>query len=413
MVRLRRLLRIKLAIMDRRRVRTIRLTVLLGVIAVVFSLAGCQSGLFSNKSVTETTIPSLTPTLTARPVTTRVWPGPVETPATPVPAPFPGISLHDEIESIVLLGLDQDYPFTGRTDAMYLILYNRRTSMASVISIPPDLFVYIPGYTMQRINNAYPVGGISLVKDTLEYNLGISPDHYLLVQMSDFSRLVDAIGGIDVVVIDDLTDPCFLTPGSVHMNGGQAFCYAAHRRGEDDMDRNRRQLQVMRAFFLRLLMDGEIARLPELYAEFKDTVTTDLTLVDLLADIPLAIQLADPQRMAYHQISWDEVTQWLMPGRAKSIVLLPNREAVTALIQEAVTFIMTPAAYSDLAATLQVQLTRAVLSSYTPTFTQSAHTQTPTPQTAIPSPTWTVTPGSTTLTPTPTPTPTQTVYPYP
>ena len=118
-------------------------------------------------------------------------------------------------------------------------------------------------------------------------------------------------------------------------------------------------LQVMRAFFLRLLMDGEIARLPELYAEFKDTVTTDLTLVDLLADIPLAIQLADPQRMAYHQISWDEVTQWLMPGRAKSIVLLPNRDAVTALIQEAVTFIMTPAAYSDLAATLQVQLTRA------------------------------------------------------
>ncbi len=113
------------------------------------------------------------------------------------------------------------------------------------------------------------------------------------------------------------------------MNGGQAFCYAAHRRGEDDMDRNRRQLQVMRAFFLRLLMDGEIARLPELYAEFKDTVKTDLTLVDLLADIPLAIQLADPQRMAYHQISWDEVTQWLMPGRAKSIVLLPNREALT------------------------------------------------------------------------------------
>jgi hypothetical protein len=115
--------------------------------------------------------------------------------------------------------------------------------------------------------------------------------------------------------------------------------------------------------------------------------------------------------MAYHQISWDEVTQWLMPGRAKSIVLLPNREALVALLQEAATFIMTPAAYSDLAATLQSQLTRVVLSSYTPTFTQSAETQTPTHQTAFPSPTWTVTPGSMTLTPTPTPT--QTVYPYP
>jgi LCP family protein required for cell wall assembly len=397
--------------MAAKRTQAIRLAALLGVIAVVISLAGCQIDLFSDMSVTETTIPSLTPTLTARPVITRVWPGPVETPATPVPAPFPGISLHDEVESIVLLGLDQDYPFTGRTDAMYLILYNRRTSMASVISIPPDLFVYIPGYTMQRINNAYPVGGISLVKDTLEYNLGISPDHYLMVQMSDFPRLVDAVGGIDVVVIDDLTDPCFLTPGSIHMNGGQAFCYAAHRRGEDDMDRNRRQLQVMRAFFLRMLMDGEIARLPELYDVFKDTVTTDLTLIDLLADIPLAIQLADPQRMAYHQISWDEVTQWLMPGRAKSIVMLPNREALTALIQDAVTFIMTPAAYSDLAATLQVQLTRAVLSSYTPTFTGTPQT---TPVISItPTPTTTPVPGTTTVTPTLTHTPTQTVYPYP
>jgi LCP family protein required for cell wall assembly len=397
--------------MAAKRTQAIRLAALLGVIAMVISLAGCQIDLFSDMSVTETTIPSLTPTLTARPVITRVWPGPVETPATPVPAPFPGISLHDEVESIVLLGLDQDYPFTGRTDAMYLILYNRRTSMASVISIPPDLFVYIPGYTMQRINNAYPVGGISLVKDTLEYNLGISPDHYLMVQMSDFPRLVDAVGGIDVVVIDDLTDPCFLTPGSIHMNGGQAFCYAAHRRGEDDMDRNRRQLQVMRAFFLRMLMDGEIARLPELYDVFKDTVTTDLTLIDLLADIPLAIQLADPQRMAYHQISWDEVTQWLMPGRAKSIVLLPNREALTALIQDAMTFIMTPAAYSDLAATLQVQLTRAVLSSYTPTFTGTPQT---TPVISItPTPTTTPVPGTTTVTPTLTHTPTQTVYPYP
>jgi LCP family protein required for cell wall assembly len=392
--------------MHNRRARTIRLALLLGVIAAIFSLAGCRQGLFSNKAVTETAIPSLTPTLTARPLTTRVWPGPAEAPATPVPAPFPGVSLHDEVESIVLLGLDQDYPFTGRTDAMYLILYNRRTSMASVISIPPDLFVYIPGYTMQRINNAFPVGGISLVKDTLEYNLGISPDHYMIVQMSDFPRLVDAIGGIDVVVIDDLTDPCFLTPGSVHMNGGQAFCYAAHRRGEDDMDRIRRQLQVMRAFFLRLFMDGEIARLPELYAEFKDTVTTDLTLVDILADIPLAIQLADPQRMAYHQISWDEVTQWLMPGRAKSIVLLPNREALTALIQEAVTFIMTPAAYSDLAATIQYRLTLAILSSITPTFTPAPPTVTPTPQTVTPTPTATVVPSTITVTPTLTPKPT-------
>jgi LCP family protein required for cell wall assembly len=383
--------------------RSFRLFVLVGLSIALILLAGCLADWSQDGSTTKTIIPYLTPTLTARPATTRTWLGPVETPVTPIPNPLPGISLHEEVESIVLLGLDKDFPFTGRADAMYLILYNRRTSMASVISIPPDLFVYIPGYTMQRINNAYPMGGISMAKDTLEYNLGIVPDHYLVVQMSDFPRLVDAIGGIDVVVIDDLTDPCYLTPGKVHLKGDQAFCFASHRRGEDDIDRNRRQLQVMRAFFLRLLMDGEITRLPELYSEFKDTIKSDLTLRDLLSDIPLAIQLADPQRVAYYQISWDEVTQWLMPGRAKTIVLLPNRETLLALIQEAVAFIMSPAPYSDLAATLQFQLTLLSESSATPT---------PTPS-LVPEFTATPTSGTTTITPTVTRTPTVAGYPFP
>jgi LCP family protein required for cell wall assembly len=391
--------------------RSFRLLTGFSLTAILVLMAGCRFDWPLGGSTSETRLPSPTPTLTARPATTRIWPGPVETPATQVPDPLSSIILHDEVESIILLGLDQDFPFSGRTDAMYLILFNRRTSMASVISIPPDLFVYIPGYTMQRINNAYPVGGISRVKDTLEYNLAIVPDHFLTIQMSDFPTMVDAIGGIDVVVIDDLMDPCFLAPGRVHMNGDQAFCYAAHRRGEDDMDRNRRQLQIMRAFFLRLIMDGQIARLPDLYTEFKDTVQTDLTLADLLMDIPLAIQLADPQRLAYYQISWDEVTQWLMPGRARSIVLLPNRDAVLALLQEAVAFIMSPAPYSDLATTLQFQLTQAVLSSFTPTYTLAPSSLTPRPQTGTPTATWTVTPGTTTLTPTLTPTPTLEGYP--
>jgi LCP family protein required for cell wall assembly len=393
------------------RKRSICLFSIIGVVVILALLAGCQFKWPFGAPTGGTLVPSLTPSLTALPEKTRVWPGPAETPVTPVPDPMQGANLHDEVESIVLLGLDQDFPFSGRTDAMYLILYNRRTSMASVISIPPDLFVYVPGYSMQRVNSAYPVGGTQLVEDTLEYNLGIVPDHYLLVQLSDFSRLVDAVGGIDVVVIDDLSDPCNLTPGSVHMNGDQAFCYAVHRRGADDIERNRRQLQVMRAFFLRLLMDGEIAHLPELYADFKDTVQTDLTLIDLLGDVPLAIQLADPQRMAYYQISWDEVTQWLMPGRAKTIVLLPKREAIQILIQEAVAFVMSPAPYSDLAATLQYQLTQAVLLSFTQTFTPAPPTATPTPQTATPTATLTVTPGTVTVTPTLTPTPTVEGYP--
>jgi hypothetical protein len=144
-----------------------------------------------------------------------------------------------------------------------------------------------------------------------------------------------------------------------------------------------------------------------LYSEFKDTVKSDLTLGDLLSDIPLAIQLADPQRVAYYQISWDEVTQWLMPGRAKTIVLLPNRETLLDLIQEAVAFIMSPAPYSDLAATLQFHLTMV---------SESSATHTPTPSLApefMASITATSIPGTATITPTVTRTPTVAGYPFP
>ncbi len=388
--------------------RSIYLILAIVCIVILILLVGCQVDWPFIGHFDETTTPSNTPTLTVHPVRTRVYPGPIETPATPMPDPLQGVSIHDEVDSIVLLGLDQDFPFTGRTDAIYLILYNRRTTMASIISIPPDLFVYIPGYTMQRINTAWPLGGIEYVKDTFEYNFGIYPDHYLIVQLGDFPRLIDAVGGIDVVVIDNLTDPCQLSPGSIHMNGGQAFCYAVYRRGEDDIERNRRQLQVMRSFYLRLIVDGQIARLPELYAEFQGSIQTDLTLSDLVKDFPLAIMLADPQRVSYYQISWEEVTQWIMPGRAKTLVLLPNRDALLDLILAAINNVMTPAPMSDLAVTLQAQLTQIILSSFTPT------PSFPYPTNTI-SASMTSTPGSATITSTITPTLTltPTSYPYP
>jgi len=392
--------------MGSKTIRSIYLIIASAFIVMFVILSGCQAGWPFSGQPDETALSSFTPTLTVRPARTRTYPGPIETPVTPIPDPLQGVGRQDEVESIVLLGLDQDFPFSGRTDAVHLILYNRRTAMASIISVPPDLFVYIPGYTMQRINTAWPVGGIELVKDTLEYNLGIYPDHYLVVQPSDFPRLVNAISGIDVTVIDDLTDPCQLTPGSIHMNGDQAFCYAIHRRGEDDIDRNRRQLQVMRAYFLRLTMDGQIARLPELYDEFHDSVQTDLTLTDLTSDLPLSIMLADPQRVGYYQISWDEVTQWIMPGRAKTLVLLPNRSALLALILAAIDNVMTPAPLSDLAVTLQAQLTNIVLSSFTPTPSSSLPILTST--TGL-----TSTPYTATITLSVTPTTTGTLEPYP
>ena len=68
--------------------------------------------------------------------------------------------------------------YTGRTDAVAIVIYHPRLARASLVSVPPDLFGYIPGYTMQRVYSAYPVGGPQLLNSTLEYNFGIQPNDY-------------------------------------------------------------------------------------------------------------------------------------------------------------------------------------------------------------------------------------------
>jgi hypothetical protein len=90
---------------------------------------------------------------------------------TPIPPAAERMALPEDVEVWLFLGSDQEAPYRGRTEAFHLAFVNTRLSKASVISIPGNLFVFIPGYTMQRLNTAYPLGGMNLVRETLAYNL--------------------------------------------------------------------------------------------------------------------------------------------------------------------------------------------------------------------------------------------------
>jgi hypothetical protein len=115
--------------------------------------------------------------------------------------------------------------------------------------------------------------------------------------------------------------------------------------------------------------------------------------------IPLALNLADSDRIGYYMIGWDEIRLWELPGYTQAKVFLPVREAVTTLLQQAVDDVLEPQPLTDLVATLEMQLTEANYVSPTPRATitplpTSTPTNTPTP--------------TITLTPTITPTPNQT-----
>jgi anionic cell wall polymer biosynthesis LytR-Cps2A-Psr (LCP) family protein len=117
------------------------------------------------------------------------------------------------------------------------------------------------------------------------------------------------------------------------MDGDTALWYVRSRYTTSDFDRTRRQQEVIRALFLRLLSLNAIERAPELYNIYRQNVTTDLSLGDITPLLPLAVHLKNLSNIHQYYIGPAEVTPWTTPAGAQ--VLLPRTYAILALLQKA------------------------------------------------------------------------------
>ena len=262
-----------------------------------------------------------------------------------------------ETVNFLLIGSDKRPGGSFRTDTMVIAVLRPNDRQVSLISIPRDLWVFIPGWENQRINTAYQHGisvgyaggGPGLLKDTILYNLGIRIDHTAMVEFDGFRQIVDTLGGVDVPVacpytdwrlIDPSYDPnnennwaLYTTgPGLIHMDGDLALWYARSRQKSSDFDRGRRQQEVLRALFSQALQAGTLKRLPELYNDLKDTVDTDLTLGDLLQLSLYAPKMTGADIRSYY-IRPPYVSSWITDAGA--YVLLPNEDALKGMLTEA------------------------------------------------------------------------------
>ncbi|MEX2143914.1 MAG: LCP family protein [Anaerolineales bacterium] len=241
--------------------------------------------------------------------------------------------------NVLLLGSDQRPNDGGfRTDVVLLLTLNPNQKSVSLTSFPRDLYVYAPGWHVDRINGVFAKGGIEMTADMLEYNFGVRPDHYVLVNFGGFETIVNALGGITVQVAQPLTDERdglgdFSVPaGPVSMDGETALWYVRSRGTSSDFDRTLRTQEVLVAMFHRLLSLDALGRAPELYAQYQQTVTTDLELKDLLPLFPLASDLSAGQgEIARYAVGVDLVTPFTTSmGGA---VLLPNFDQVLEMMR--------------------------------------------------------------------------------
>jgi LCP family protein required for cell wall assembly len=287
-----------------------------------------------------------TPILTPTAITTLV---PLPTSTSPVqvvlatPAlPVENIPEAPKVMTILLLGSDKR-PWEGgfRTDTIVLLTLNTENGTASLLSFPRDLYVNIPGWTTDRINTAFYHGGFKLLVATLQQNFGVSPSHYVLINFRSFKQIVDSLGSLQVNVGTTVTDRypgkgwVTIKKGTVKMNADLALWYARSRKTSNDFARNRRQQEVLMALFDKFISMDAIKRVPEFYKLYKKSVSTDLTLLDGLSLIPLALQLIDTSRIKHYYINPTDVWNYITPGGA--MVLLPREDQIRKTVKQALT----------------------------------------------------------------------------
>ncbi len=324
-------------------------------------------------------MPTRTPFLPSRPLVypTLVFVATRSPTQTPTPSPVPPsptatilptldpswrptpIAPLDQYESIrfLLLGSDRRPGGSFRTDTIIVLSFWPSKRQVSMLSIPRDLWVSIPGWGMQRINtayqhgelNGYPGGGAELMKATLRENLGIEVDHVAMVEFDGFKRIIDTLGGIEVPVACAYTDWRLLAPnldpeneqnwqlytvgpGYVHMDGDLALWYARSRKRSSDFDRGRRQQEILRALYARFVQADTLPRLPELYRQLSGMVSTDLRLADLLQLSFYAPQLNNTRIRSYY-IRPPYVTPTI--GEGGAYLLVPNPPLLNELLTQA------------------------------------------------------------------------------
>jgi len=349
------------------------------VLILLLDAPACSPGmasLFASPTPSITPGPSQTPTLTVGPTRTpQPW-GSFAPPSLPLVTALPSQSdafaIPEGARTLLLVGTDRPYPYTGRTDALLLVIYNPSTSLAAFISLPPDMLVYIPGLSMQRLQNAYPYGGITALLDTLEYNLGIRPQDYAVIPLDAFTYVVNELGGLWLTIPNAMPQTCGgIASGFTRLDAQQVLCYVRFRSGEDEIDREQRQQAVFQALFRRLVEGGNLTLLTHFYETYQDRIETSFSLASLFGWLPLVLRLGDVDRLGFFLPSETELTLWQFPGENPSSVFIPDPAGWHALLARAVDFTNNQLPLTGRELTLAYELTTSPTATVTPTPTQT------------------------------------------
>ena len=153
---------------------------------------------------------------------------------------------------------------SSNSDTMMLIHVSADRSRVTVISLPRDSWVTIPGHGMNKINAAFGLGGPALMVKTVEASTGLTINDFIQVNFLGFVKVIDAVGGVNVCLPFAVNDPdsgLDLTAGMHHVDGLTALEYARDRHSFalSDLARIQDQQQLLASLLSQAISSGTLA----------------------------------------------------------------------------------------------------------------------------------------------------------
>jgi len=214
--------------------------------------------------------------------------------------------------NILLLGSDARANEPSRTDTMILISADTKTKHVSMISIPRDTRVNLPGIGLTKITHANAMGevnggvkaGTLAAVQAASNLLGVTINDYVKLNFVGFQKIVDAVGGIDVTLPQAVGD---IPTGNQHLSGDMALQLARNRYDlpDGDFGRQRDQALLLSAMGNKMLSLENIPKLPQvlniIHADLLDTNLSDPQILALATD--------------FKGVTQDNIKYFQLPGK--------------------------------------------------------------------------------------------------
>lgn len=215
--------------------------------------------------------------------------------------------LHGEDQgriNILLLGIGgPGHSGENLTDTIMIASLNPKTNQVALLSLPRDLYVQVPGTSnSMRINEVYQYGidtagagnnSVDAVKKTISNITGLDIDYYIIMNFNGFIKVIDTIGGVNVMNSRDIHDPRYpgagysyetfdLSAGFHHLDGATALKYARERHDdpEGDFGRAKRQQQIIQSAKSKIFSPGTLLNVfavNDIFNALGNNIKTDIS----------------------------------------------------------------------------------------------------------------------------------------